>query len=95
MLADSRVAIALSSSQIIVDGRFDDWPASAAVYPLKRVTHGDEPTDARDLSGNFRLAWDNQGGLYVAVEITDQEHVIAQSGGDWRSQDGLELFLQT
>ncbi|MBT3343059.1 MAG: response regulator [Gemmatimonadetes bacterium] len=92
--ASSRVAMAIPTEGITVDGSFEDWPESAPAYPLQRLTAGDQPVDRADLTGSFRLAWDQAGRLYVAIELIDDERIVDQAGGDWRSQDGLELFLQ-
>ncbi|MBT6144255.1 MAG: hypothetical protein HOH74_02425, partial [Gemmatimonadetes bacterium] len=95
MRAGSRVAIAVpAAGSIVVDGRLNDWPATAPEHPLRRVTAGDPINDDSDFAASFRLAWDDEGGLYIAVDIIDEAVVINDGSGDWRTQDGIELVLR-
>lgn len=90
--ATSSIDVSRIAGEVRLDGRLDEGPWSKApVTELPVRTYRPRP-EASDLSGRFRLFW-REDGLYVAVEVRDDELVLA---GDRRSlwdSDSVEVWI--
>ena len=92
------MAVALPvDEQIVVDGDLSDWPAHLPSYPIRQTAYGYHPTDEKDLSASFRVAYSRDGAaLYVAVEVRDESVVLDTTGAhDWDTRDGCEVYFGT
>lgn len=79
---------------IVVDGELGDWGGVAAIQ-LPFIQQGAENyTGNADLSVSARLAWDDTF-LFVAADVSDDQHVQALRGYDLYNGDELELWLDT
>ncbi len=81
-----------------IDGDLADWAGVPGEYRLAQaaqVVHGPGAWSGEDdLSATVRLAW-RSDGLYLAAEVTDDQHRQTQRGDTiWRG-DHLELYLDT
>ena len=87
------VEISRPAHTVVVDGDLSEWNGATPVW-LTASAHRElgEITDAADLEGRFRFAWD-KSYLYLAAQITDDD-VVANLQGDqiWK-EDLIELFL--
>ncbi len=87
------IATAHPLTDIIIDGELGDWPADLPTYAAELADLGDKPSTDVDLSCSFRVGYGSDA-LYVAVEVTDQSHVIDENAGSaWDTQDGCSVYL--
>ena len=78
-------------SPIVIDGTIDGNWSMAASYSIDQLIGG-SVADAADLSGTFRVIWDDTY-LYTLIEVND-DAIINDSGPliPWMD-DGIEIFL--
>jgi PAS domain S-box-containing protein len=89
------VALAATVDRIQIDGVLTDWPETVRESPITHAEFGDAPTDAADLSGWLRVAFEAEvGHLCLAMRVIDQSHVADPlAPNNWQSQDGCEVYL--
>lgn len=75
-----------------IDGSVDDWSINS--YQLIALVYDPDFTHAgpNDLSGTFMVGWDDNQ-LYIAAEVTDDQHVQNATGRDLFLGDSLEVLL--
>lgn len=73
-------------------GADDVWAASDWL-PVDQVWFGAKPS-AKDFSGRYKLAWD-ENNLYILAEITDDslQEIHPEGAERYRDDDCLEIFL--
>ncbi|NKB67505.1 MAG: DUF1565 domain-containing protein [Candidatus Latescibacteria bacterium] len=95
-----QTALAVPVSDIVVDGRLDDWPETMPVYPIRQSSGVYGPTDLKgadldvsaDFSPAFRVGFDSEQQLvYLAVEVRDERIQVAPR--DYLGTDAVELYL--
>ncbi len=82
--ADHGLALAypIDSSRMQIDADLSDWPAHLPKYEVRAHFCAALPVDAGDLSGEFRLGYDEgANALYVAIEAQDAER--GNPATDW------------
>ncbi len=92
-----------TSSAVTIDGNLND--SDWAHAPVTRLDATDqyfvfnikglrpEPWDGpADLSGDLRWLWDDEH-LYLAVEVTDDQHASGKQAGRVWQQDGLQMLI--
>jgi len=73
----------------VIDGKIDPiWEIIPSTHMERYIL--EEPDDSLDLSGSFRLAWDNDN-LYICVSILDD--LIRFYSEISYGSDGIELFF--
>ncbi|HEX8681837.1 MAG TPA: sugar-binding protein, partial [Ardenticatenaceae bacterium] len=83
--------------RINVDGTLNDWDGITPVSVTSLVfeEQGTEPyTGLTDLSGQARLAWDEQN-LYLAIDRTDDVFVQNTESYELYLGDSIELWIDT
>ena len=73
---------------ITVDGNLEDWKG------MRFEALGCASPFERSFSGLFYSGWDEEG-LYFAAQVFDDELSVSEGRQDLRSDDCLELFLDT
>ncbi len=72
-----------------LDADFSEWPGDW--QPVSGLVHGRAAwTGASDLAARFQVAW-AAGGLYLALEVTDEAYAPGPQNTDMWQGDGLEL----
>jgi hypothetical protein len=79
------------SAGVVLDGDLSEW-ANAQELPLLYGANYD-PADISDLKVSTRLMWD-EGNLYVAVEVEDNEFYQPYSGDVVWMADSVELWIE-
>jgi len=76
---------------LTIDGLLDDWPEAAARHAITR----NFSASAEDFQAHFRAAYSIKSqSLYVAVEVTDDHHVVDEkTQQEWTSQDSHLLYV--
>jgi len=81
----------IPQGSVTVDGDISEWTASIW-WPLD-IAYWRSPTDVP--SARFALKWnDTTQKVYVAVEVTDSNHVFSDSYISWDASDRLEIYCQ-
>lgn len=89
---NGKVATAFPLRDITIDGDLSDWPQTATAQALD-FAFWQEPSGPRDIGATLRLGYDAEANaLYVAVEVIDDETVLATSE-DNAQRDGCALYL--
>ena len=88
------VASAVPINNITIDGDLSDWPESMWQYQITKVDCGRQPGSAEDLSGHFRVGYDeSKQMLYVAVKVTDESLTMRRApAGAWM-EDGCSIYV--
>ncbi len=76
---------------ILIDGDLSDWNFVPS-YPVLYPANFDVFQNTQDLQANWRGGW-NKNGVYMAVEVLDNEFYQPYSGDIVWCADNLELFL--
>ncbi len=88
------IAYAYPIKNITVDGNLSDWPKDLKKYKIAHYRFNQKPTNSNDLQGYFRIGYNlKQKSLYVAVEVTDDIHIINVENPVWNAHDTHALFL--
>ena len=76
-----------------IDGDTGDW--NGENYALDKIVKGSEfYANAADLSGDFKIGWDNEY-LYLGVTVRDTQFVQTSSSARLGLGDSLEVLLDT
>ncbi|MCX8064539.1 MAG: metallophosphoesterase [Candidatus Hydrogenedentes bacterium] len=76
---------------VIVDGDFSEW-GDVPYYPLLYSVNFDVTQNTQDLQANWRGAWSKEG-IYMAVDVVDNEFYQPYAGDIVWCADNLEIFL--
>lgn len=76
---------------MVIDGDLSDWSAVLA-YPVLYSVNFDVSLNTQDLQASWRGGW-NERGIYMGVEVVDNEFYQPYSGDIVWCADNLELFL--
>lgn len=77
----------------VIDGVLDDWPGE--MYTMSEVVYGGEYyANASDLSGQFKVAWDDSN-LYLGVVVFDTRFSQTATGTQMFMGDSLEILMDT
>ena len=93
------VTVAGPIGGIVIDGELSDWPTQMTRHRLTVLEGYDQPRDAADAGGEFRVGYDAENeALYVAVEVRDESAVIDTTGEMspnrmWQIQDVCEVHV--
>jgi hypothetical protein len=78
----------------VINGDWTDLPTPSE-RPAQYVVYGKGNWGGEDdLSGSFRIAWD-QDYLYIAVKVRDHQYVQESAGKDLFKGDSIEILLDT
>ena len=89
------VSVATPVDGLVLDGDFDDWPASTVWIELEEpLERSPWPTDGKDFWAHFAVGYEAQDdALWVAAEAFDSS-VVLEGAGRWRERgDFMEVFL--
>ena len=79
-----------AAEAVQIDGSLQEW---AGVPPLPLTySHAFDISDTTDLEARIRLMWD-EGHLYLAVEVEDDEFYQPYAGDIVWSADNVQIFL--
>lgn len=79
------------SESIVIDGDLSEWEV-IPYYPVMYPVNFDISENTGDLQANWRGGW-NKDGLYMAVDVVDNEFYQPYSGDIVWCADNLEVFL--
>lgn len=89
-LSEGPKAKIIQTSEVpLIDGRMDDLWNKVVPAVIANVNKGEVAT-TQDLSGSFRLMWD-QDNLYVLAEVTDD--ALFNDSPETHADDAVELYL--
>lgn len=77
---------------IQVDGLFKDWPNSSAIHLDRTFLESGNLKDDPDLTGEIRLAWD-ENALYFAAAVKDDSLVMRKTGKNIWLDDLIEIYI--
>ena len=77
---------------IQVDGLFKDWPNSSAIHLDRSFLESGHLQDDSDLSGDIRLAWDEEA-LYFAAAVKDDSLILRKAGKNIWMDDLIEIYI--
>ncbi len=81
-------------SRLHIDGDWSEWPVLYN-YVFKHVVYGADKYSGRaDLSGIYRVAWDERY-LYVGVRVIDDRYVQEAKGRNLYKGDSFEIQVDT
>lgn len=87
-------ALVFSTKEITIDGDFNDWPKSMEVYPISNIEFDDQPYTKKDISGNFRIAYNKERkSIYLAVEMIDDDIVKKDKENRIDYLDNMYLYI--
>ena len=93
-----RIARAIPLSDIVIDGRLDDWPEEMAEYPIEWRSPVfctvATPGGSGDPTGRFRAGYDPEANLlYLAVVVRDEDLVVDPAGSGFCTQDLCGVYV--
>ena len=97
----SGITAVKKSSPIVIDGNPEDWkniPAIAMtnIFRSKKMKRIGKYPDQKNLSGSYKITWDNSG-LYLAVFIRDSQFTVqkrSRINQGWKD-DSIQIFFDT
>lgn len=96
---NGKTAYAIPLSDIIIDGKLDDWPEDMIDYPIEWVSpfyYKNTPPDGpEDFKASFRIAYNpTKNTLLVAVVVTDDDVVVSQAeNSKINNQDVCGIYI--
>ncbi|MEM6807697.1 MAG: serine hydrolase [Pseudomonadota bacterium] len=90
------VAQAAQLKNITIDGKLGDWPEGLTVYPVQMNNSREVVEADADFAAGFRAGYDPKANrVYVALEITDDVHVVAEDAepGQWDRNDSVIVYI--
>ncbi|MEN8240427.1 MAG: sugar-binding protein [Chloroflexota bacterium] len=76
-----------------IDGALSEWPGE--MYSMSDLVYGPEYyANSADLSGQFKIAWDNDN-LYLGVVVFDTRYSQTATGTQMFMGDSLEILMDT
>jgi hypothetical protein len=90
----ARLSIVRAQKPPSVDGDLGDWsaPVSFRLTP-DMVADAKQVDGPCDLSGEVRVAWDDQA-LYLAATVQDEKHLFATAADrEWWEKDSVEFWV--
>ena len=93
-----RTARAIPLSDIVIDGRLDDWPEGMAEYPIEWRSPVfctvATPGGFGDPTGRFRAGYDPEANLlYLAVVVRDEDLIVDSTGSGFCTQDLCGVYV--
>lgn len=74
----------------VIDGEVDDVWAAASIQPIMNTINGAEPSGPDDISGQFRVLYDNEN-LYALVDVND-DMLVNDTSQTWQD-DSVEFYI--